>query len=464
MSFIAAGIAAAATIGGSLISSSASGRAGSAQANAAREAGELQRASDQESLALQREIFNQQRADIAPFRQAGLTAQNQLMTYLGLTPQGNTMAPITQFDQAGFDRAMQDYNATQQTQASAAQGTFTPGYWQDSGQESGAPTWVEPTFAPAPAAAAGAAGAGMAMPTREQFTTTMPVDQLSVDPNSRDFGRYAGDFAGSAATNLPAAFRPGAESALPGAFTPSAEAAMPGAFTGQVNLESDPGYQFRLSEGLKALDRQAAARGGLISGSALKASQRYGQDMASQEYGAAYGRALTEYGAGVDRSNMLYGRDLTGYGTQVDRANTMYGRDLTQYGAAVDRSNTLFGREYDVFQSNRTNALNPLMELAGAGQLATNTLGDYGSRFATGAANTMSAGAANLGNALGAAGQARASGYMGQANALTSGLSGLSNLAGQVGAMRGSSPYGFSGSPSIYGNSPITRSTNYFGE
>jgi hypothetical protein len=392
---------------------------------------------------MQRGIFDQQRADIAPFRQAGLTAQNQLLTYLGLNPQASNMAPITQFDQAGYDRAMQEYNTVQQTQASAGQGAYTPGYWQDSGQESGAPSWVEPSFGPAPAAAAGAAGAGMAMPTREQFTTTMPVDQLNVNTRSRDFGRYAGDFAGSAATNLPAAFRPGAESALPGAFTASAEAAMPGAFTGQVNLESDPGYQFRLSEGLKALDRQAAARGGLISGSALKASQRYGQDMASQEYGAAYGRALTEYGAGVDRSNMLYGRDLTGYGTQVDRANTMYGRDLTQYGAAVDRSNQLFGREFDVFQSNRTNALNPLLALTGSGQLATNQLGAYGSQFAAGAAGTMLAGSGAQAQALGAAGQARASGYVGQANALTGALGGLSNLGGQYMAARpgGNSPF-----------------------
>ena len=58
----------------------------------------------------------------------------------------------------------------------------------------------------------------------------------------------------------------------------------------QQFLQMDPGYQFRLSEGLKSLDRQAAARGGLISGGALKAAQRYGQDVASQEYGAAYNR------------------------------------------------------------------------------------------------------------------------------------------------------------------------------
>ena len=53
---------------------------------------------------------------------------------------------------------------------------------------------------------------------------------------------------------------------------------------GMDQFQADPGYAFRLSEGQKALDRSAAARGGLISGSALKAASRYGQEMGSQEY------------------------------------------------------------------------------------------------------------------------------------------------------------------------------------
>lgn len=65
---------------------------------------------------------------------------------------------------------------------------------------------------------------------------------------------------------------------------------MGGPDAAQKFLTMDPGYGFRMSEGLKALDRQAAARGGLISGGALKAAQRYGQDVASQEFGNAYGR------------------------------------------------------------------------------------------------------------------------------------------------------------------------------
>jgi len=63
---------------------------------------------------------------------------------------------------------------------------------------------------------------------------------------------------------------------------------------GMDQFEADPGYAFRLAEGQKALDRQAAARGGLISGSALKAASRYGQEMGSQEYQNAFNRYQTE--------------------------------------------------------------------------------------------------------------------------------------------------------------------------
>lgn len=67
----------------------------------------------------------------------------------------------------------------------------------------------------------------------------------------------------------------------------------------KTNWQTDPGYQFRLGEGLKALDRQAAARGGLISGAALKAATRYGQDYGSGEYQNAFNRYYQE------RQNML---------------------------------------------------------------------------------------------------------------------------------------------------------------
>lgn len=55
-------------------------------------------------------------------------------------------------------------------------------------------------------------------------------------------------------------------------------------------LQMDPGYRFRLGEGVKALERSAAARGGLTSGATGKALTRYGQELGSQEYANAYNR------------------------------------------------------------------------------------------------------------------------------------------------------------------------------
>ena len=97
-------------------------------------------------------------------------------------------------------------------------------------------------------------------------------------------------------------------------------------FTGQVDLTQDPGYAFRMSEGMKALERSAAARGGLLSGSMLKGAQRFGQDLASQEYQNAYNRALTQYnttaalaGVGQTATNQLSGA-ASQYGQNASEA------------------------------------------------------------------------------------------------------------------------------------------------
>jgi hypothetical protein len=176
-----------------LISAGASLIGGAMASNAQGKAAKAQQQSASDQLALQKEMFNKQIELQAPFRQAGLTAENRLLDVLGLS--GNKSA-------AGYGSANQN-------------------------------------------------------------------------------------------------------------FTPS-------------NLTTDPGYQFRLSEGLKALDQQAAARGGLISGNALKASQNYGQNAASQEYQNAYNR----------------------------------------------------------YQTNRANLLNPLQSLAGGAQSSANTIGNAAQNYA----------------------------------------------------------------------------------
>jgi hypothetical protein len=142
------------------------------------------------------------------------------------------------------------------------------------------------------------------------------VEGLSVNRADPDFGKYARDFRMS-------------------------------------DFEADPGYSFRLAEGLKALQRTAAARGGLLSGSTMKGSMRFGQDLASEEFQNAFNR----------------------------------------------------------YQINRSNQLQPLQSLMGAGQSAVNTLTSAGGRFASAGGEAVAAGA-----------NARSSGYAGVANSFTSGL------------------------------------------
>ena len=61
--------------------------------------------------------------------------------------------------------------------------------------------------------------------------------------------------------------------------------------SGKELLANDPGVQFRMDEGRKALEASAAAKGGLLSGPTLAALQRQGQELSSQEYGNAWNRA-----------------------------------------------------------------------------------------------------------------------------------------------------------------------------
>ena len=134
---------------------------------------------------------------------------------------------------------------------------------------------------------------------------------------------------------------------------------------GMDQFQQDPGYAFRLSEGQKALDRSAAARGGLISGGALKAAATYGQNMGSQEYQNAFNR----------------------------------------------------------YQTERAATLNPLQSLTGMGQTTAAGLGAAGQNMASSVGGYGMAGANATAGGMTDSAAARASGYVGGANALTGGLS-----------------------------------------
>ena len=116
-------------------------------------------------------------------------------------------------------------------------------------------------------------------------------------------------------------------------------------------FEQDPGYAFRMSEGMKALERSAAARGGMLSGNALRGITRFGQDLASQEYGNAFNRFQIErqarlnplqslMGGGQSAANVLTGA-AGGYGQQLgEGAATLGNIRASQY---MGRGNAMAG-------------------------------------------------------------------------------------------------------------------------
>ena len=147
------------------------------------------------------------------------------------------------------------------------------------------------------------------------------------------------------------------------------------------DYQADPGYAYRLQQGIDAMNKMAAARGGLMSGSAIKGGIKFGQDMGSEEYGNAYAR----------------------------------------------------------YQQNRANQLNPLGTFATAGMnaaqntSATNAL--YGGQM-----GDASRGYANTQNEISMGGQNRASGYLtGGQQAQAAGNMGAQNSMNQGFSNAGSS-------------------------
>jgi hypothetical protein len=96
---------------------------------------------------------------------------------------------------------------------------------------------------------------------------------------------------------------------------------------GADKFQTDPGYAFRMSEGMKALERSAAARGGLLSGATLKGTQRFGQDLASQEYQNAFNRYQAERAGTLNPYQALAG-------TAQTSANVL-GQQAGAYGNAM---------------------------------------------------------------------------------------------------------------------------------
>ena len=143
------------------------------------------------------------------------------------------------------------------------------------------------------------------------------------------------------------------------------------------DFETDPGYGFVRDEGFKALMRQDAARGGLISGGSLKAAQRYGQQLASQEFDNAFNR----------------------------------------------------------YQINRANQLNPLQSMMGAGQTSVNALGNTSQAYGAGAGNVAQNYATGGGNIAVGSGLNQAGLRLNRGNISAGQYGNYGRLLGAIGGM-----------------------------
>lgn len=227
MSAIATAIVGTAVVGG-IMSNQAARTAASGARDAANSANALSDAQ-----------FQQTRTDMAPWRNAGSSAIGQLSYLLGLPgyepqPGSGTPQPVGQLRSIGMRGPVlsyQDLSGRERVPGMAQQMSTDEALPTGGGTGTGPNYDYDPdTGEWAPAASGGT------------YNTQMG-----------DFGSLSRDF-------------------------------------GMADFQADPGYEFRMKEGQKALERSAAAGGRFLGGGTLKALTRYGQDMGSQEFGRAFDR------------------------------------------------------------------------------------------------------------------------------------------------------------------------------
>jgi len=102
---------------------------------------------------------------------------------------------------------------------------------------------------------------------------------------------------------------------------------------------NDPGFQFSLDEGRRAMEASAAAKGNLRTGGTVKALMGYGQRLADQNYGNVYTRNQGTYT--TNRNNAA-----ANYTTNYNNAKGAFD---TEYAGAKDTYDTGYQGAKDTF-------------------------------------------------------------------------------------------------------------------
>lgn len=108
----------------------------------------------------------------------------------------------------------------------------------------------------------------------------------------------------------------------------------PAADTAMSSFQASPGYQYQVSQGLRAVDAGSSASGMLRSGATLKAEQTLGNNLANQDFGnyitrlnslsttgesAGVNQASTDTGAATNQAS-IYGNTANGVSNSLTSA------------------------------------------------------------------------------------------------------------------------------------------------
>lgn len=373
-----------AAIGSAVIGGGASLLAANKAANAS------ERATDQ-SLALQRQQFDQTRQDFAPFLNAGTNALNPLMNRLGAGPPAGGGAPGNALNSVfsggstggGWEDAylaanpdvMQAYYADPNAQAKGSPQDWARYHWSAHGQQEVAQ------------GSAGRVAPGATQAQPEAAPSTIPT-QGGIDPSSNSL---------STLMQQVMAERPPTPERAPAPERPvMTRPTVAPVDVSLASYEKSPGYEFQQTEARRGTVAGASATGALQSGAAMKALQDRAQNIAKLDYRDWRDYTTSQGNRREDVANANFafdaGRSDNNYQFGVTRGDNIHNLDRA---FNTDVYNLDRGQALDIY--NR--GTDDLFRLAGIGTGAAGQTAAAGQNYTSGSSNAIFSNAANQGNA-----------------------------------------------------------------
>ena len=296
-------------------------------------------AGSEREIEFARESRDIARADVAPYREAGQTALQALMSMTGLAaPAGGARgAPTARQALPPGRGTFQDRGDIPIRAGASRRSAYQLRY--NGGPIDNEQMYNVNELGPENVYSGGAV-------TRNPNPATINGKTGYVEPNieGRAFGGVMEPRRMVPPTIDPAGYG-GPPAPIPGAVTPTAAPPAPavnpgiaaggvmenpGGVEGGYSFMTDPGYEFRRGEGQRAIERSAAARGGLLSGGTGRALTRYGQEYASNEYQNVFERIGRIAGLGAGAAGQAGGYAMSA-GQGMGRAASE-GAGATAYG------------------------------------------------------------------------------------------------------------------------------------